>query len=107
MAIPQSLDGVLGRPSDPVFPAGKSSDLESAARLPGTDRLLLVESTDNGGWFHHRGGSAILGLYLSVALQNSIDGMTFDEVIQGVASEIRNFGRLRDCGSRHARERRR
>ena len=51
IAIPRSLDGVLWRPSDPGFPEAKSSDLESAARLPGTNKLLLVESTDNASDF--------------------------------------------------------
>ena len=51
MALPSSLEGVLWRPSAPEFPGEKSNDLESAARIPGTNKVLLLESADDGGPF--------------------------------------------------------
>jgi hypothetical protein len=44
LVLPRSLEGLLWRPLRPHFPGGQSSDLESAARIPGTDKVLLVES---------------------------------------------------------------
>ncbi|MGI9525104.1 MAG: hypothetical protein ACR2PG_26035 [Hyphomicrobiaceae bacterium] len=51
MALPSSLEGVLWRSTNPIFSRRKSSDLESASRIPGTQMVLLVESTDNGSSF--------------------------------------------------------
>jgi hypothetical protein len=48
LSPPTSLDGVLWQPLEVAFPGAMSSDLESAARIPNTSRLLLVESGDNG-----------------------------------------------------------
>lgn len=68
MALPDSLKGVLWRPMAPTFPSKKSSDLESASRIPGTNQVLLVESTDNGSAYNRiflgelkDGGLKILG----------------------------------------------
>ena len=47
LKLPQSLDGVLWKPLDVQFPEGASSDLESAAAVPGTGQVLLVESGDD------------------------------------------------------------
>jgi len=46
--------GVVHRPLSVRWPArrGPSNDLESAARIPGTRRVLLAESGDDGGPFH-------------------------------------------------------
>lgn len=49
LKLPASLDGILWKPLAPRFPAEPSSDLESAARIPGTDHVLLVESGDDAG----------------------------------------------------------
>jgi hypothetical protein len=51
LALPTSLEGVLWRPIDPGFATEKSNDFESASRIPGTNKLLFVESTDGGGPF--------------------------------------------------------
>jgi hypothetical protein len=51
LSPPTSLDSVSWRPLDVSFPGGKSSDLESAARIPNTARLLIVESGDNGSGY--------------------------------------------------------
>lgn len=51
LMLPQSLEGLLWKPLRLRFPAGASSDLESAARIPGTDDVLLVESGDDAGAF--------------------------------------------------------
>jgi hypothetical protein len=51
LVLPNSLEGILWTPLDPDFPGRPSSDLESAARIPGTDQVLLVESGDNGSEF--------------------------------------------------------
>lgn len=46
---PQSLEGVQWKPLEVAFPGGASSDLESAAAVPGTSQVLLVESGDDAG----------------------------------------------------------
>lgn len=51
LVLPRSLDGVLWKPLRLHFPGGQSSDLESAARIPGTDEVLLVESGDDASAF--------------------------------------------------------
>ena len=51
LMLPQSLEGILWKPLWVRFPGGPSSDLESAAGIPGTDDVLLVESGDNAGAF--------------------------------------------------------
>ena len=51
LMLPQSLEGLLWKPLRLRFPGGASSDLESAARIPGTDHVLLVESGDDAGAF--------------------------------------------------------
>jgi hypothetical protein len=51
LTLPSSLDGVLWKPLQPRFPTAPSSDLESAARIPGTDQVLPVESGDDAGEF--------------------------------------------------------
>jgi hypothetical protein len=51
LVLPQSLGAPLWKSLRPRFPGGKSSDLESAARIPGTDRVLLVESGDDASAF--------------------------------------------------------
>lgn len=51
LVLPRSLEGLLWRPLRAHFPGGQSSDLESAARIPGTDQVLLVESGDDDGAF--------------------------------------------------------
>ena len=49
LTLPSSLDGVGFRPLSPSFPGGLSSDFESAAGIPGSKKLLLVESADDDG----------------------------------------------------------
>jgi hypothetical protein len=51
LVLPRSLDGLLWKPLRLNFPGGQSSDLESAARIPGTDNVLLVESGDDASRF--------------------------------------------------------
>jgi hypothetical protein len=50
LRLPTGLDGILWEPLPVVFPGEKSSDLESAARIPGEAggrvRVLLAESTE-------------------------------------------------------------
>lgn len=45
--LPQSLDGLQWKPLKPRFPGRPSNDLESASRVPGTRKVLLVESGDD------------------------------------------------------------
>lgn len=54
LKLPADLEGVLYRPMRINWPGLKSSDLESAARIPGTNDVLLVESGDNGDPVFHR-----------------------------------------------------
>jgi len=46
--LPTDSQGVLWKPLALDFRGPKSNDLESAARIPGTKDVLLVESGDNG-----------------------------------------------------------
>jgi hypothetical protein len=50
LQLPTGLDGILWNPLPIVFPVEQSSDLESAARIPGESggrvRVLLAESTE-------------------------------------------------------------
>jgi hypothetical protein len=50
LRLPTGLDGILWKPLPVAFPGEKSSDLESAARIPGEIggrvRVLLAESTE-------------------------------------------------------------
>ena len=46
--LPRTLDGLQWKPLRVRFPGRKSSDLESASRVPGTNNVLLVESGDDG-----------------------------------------------------------
>jgi hypothetical protein len=46
--LPADSQGILWKPQMPEFHGSRSNDLESAARIPGTKDILLVESGDNG-----------------------------------------------------------
>lgn len=49
LKLPQDLEGLLWQPlTVQHWPGGASNDLESAARIPGTQDVLLLESGDNG-----------------------------------------------------------
>ncbi len=49
LTLPSSLDGIGFRRLSPRFPGGLSNDLESATGIPGTRKILLLESGDSGG----------------------------------------------------------
>jgi len=49
LTLPDSLDGPGFRSLHLRFPGGLSSDLESAARIPGSRYVLLAESSDDNG----------------------------------------------------------
>jgi hypothetical protein len=51
ITLPDSLDGIGFYPLTPRYPGGPSNDLESAAGIPGTNRVLLVESADDDSSF--------------------------------------------------------
>ena len=51
LRLPTSLDGLQWKPLRPHFPGGSSNDLESVSRVPGTQKVLLVESGDDGSGF--------------------------------------------------------
>lgn len=51
LTLPVSLDGIVRRDVTPDFPEAASSDLEAVAAIPGTEKLLLAESGDDGGAF--------------------------------------------------------
>jgi hypothetical protein len=54
LRLPRSLDGIQATALELEWPdpQGESSDLESADRVPGTNRLLLAESGNDGSEFH-------------------------------------------------------
>ena len=64
LRLPTSLDGLQWKPLHPHFPGGVSNDLESAARVPGTRKVLLAESGDDGSWFDR--------IYLAHASRNRV-----------------------------------
>lgn len=70
LMLPQSLEGILWKPLRLRFPGGASSDLESAARIPGRDQVLLVESADDAGAFQR--------IFLAEVENNRVD--VIDEV---------------------------
>jgi hypothetical protein len=49
LGLPDSLSGINFNAMKPQFPGGLSNDLESAAGIPGTNKVLLVESANNNG----------------------------------------------------------
>jgi hypothetical protein len=49
ISLPLDPQGILWKPQELCFRGLKSNDLESAARIPGTKDILLVESGDNLG----------------------------------------------------------
>ena len=49
LGLPNSLSGINFNALKPKFPGGLSNDLESAAGIPGTNKVLLVESADDNG----------------------------------------------------------
>lgn len=51
LTLPVSLDGVGRTDASPAFPKENSSDLEAAAAIPGTSKVLLAKSGDNAGPF--------------------------------------------------------
>jgi hypothetical protein len=66
LRLPQSLEGLLWKPLWVRFPGGPSSDLESAARIPGTNHVLLVESGDDAGPFQRIFLAKVVGNGVSV-----------------------------------------
>ena len=49
LGLPNSLSGINFNALKLKFPGGLSNDLESAAGIPGTNKVLLVESANNNG----------------------------------------------------------
>lgn len=49
LGLPNSLSGINFNVLEPKFPGGLSNDLESVAGIPGTNKVLLVESADDNG----------------------------------------------------------
>lgn len=48
LELPEDIDGIRWRSASVVWQGSVSNDLESAASIPGADRVLLVESGDSG-----------------------------------------------------------
>lgn len=51
LGLPNSLSGINFNALKPKFPGGLSSDLESTAGIPGTNKVLLIESADDNGTY--------------------------------------------------------
>ena len=64
LRLPSSIEGIGWRPLRPRFPGRPSSDLESAARIPGTRKVLLAESGDDA--------SGLDRIYLAKAGRRSV-----------------------------------
>ena len=67
LQTPVDLEGVLWLPVDVNWHGMESSDLESVARIPGTDRFLLCESGDDGDLnFQHIFRARVLGNWVDI-----------------------------------------
>lgn len=84
LRLPESLDGITWKPLtlDWPSPQGLSSDLESIARIPGTDRFLLVESGEGRG-----GGQQFRRVFL-IQLRNSQAVLLSFTELPGVVKNI-------------------
>lgn len=71
LQAPTSLDGILWKPLRPRFPGGLSNDLESASRIPGTRKVLLIESCDDRSRYDR--------IYLARAGRNQVRVLDFTE----------------------------
>jgi hypothetical protein len=52
--LPFDAKGITWKPQTVVFPGEESNDLESVARIPGTNDILLVESGDSSNDFKYQ-----------------------------------------------------
>lgn len=85
LVLPSSLEGLLWQPLLADFPGGPSSDLESAARIPGTDRVLVAESGDDASAFQRIFLAEVRGDRLSVT--DALEWSSFTDVfnVEGTA----------------------
>lgn len=90
LRLPESLDGIQWKPLRLRFPAEPSSDLESAARIPGTDHVLLIESGDDAGAFHRLFLGTVRGD--TVEISDTADWSGFAEVFNVEASAVAQTG---------------
>jgi hypothetical protein len=75
VALPDSPTGITYQPLDVAWPDGDlSHDLESIAVIPGSDRLLLVESGDDGTVQYQR-------IFLATLTLEPDVGLTIDAVV--------------------------
>jgi hypothetical protein len=86
LMLPQSLEGLLWKPLRLRFPGGASSDLESAARIPGTDHVLLAESGDDAGAFQRIFLAEVVGT--RVAVTDVIEWSWFTDVFNVEATAV-------------------
>jgi hypothetical protein len=94
LMLPQSLKGLLWKPLWVRFPDGPSNDLESAARIPGTRHVLLVESGDDAGPFQRIFLTKVVGNRVFVT--DVVEWSRFTEVfnVEGTAVAETELGHL-------------
>ena len=93
LTLPSSLDGVGFRPLSPHFLGGLglSSDFESAAGIPGSNKLLLVESADDDGKYQRIFLAKVLGKQILRKRLRILDKVTwgsFTEVFNVETSAV-------------------
>jgi hypothetical protein len=86
LMLPQSLEGLLWKPLRLRFPGGASSDLESAARIPRTDHVLLGESGDDASLFRRIFLAEVVGNRVSVT--DAIEWSWFTDVFNVEATAV-------------------
>lgn len=86
LMLPQSLEGLLWKPLRLRFPGGLSSDFESAARVPGTDQVLLVESGDDAGVFQRIFLAEVVGNFVHVI--DVVEWSSFTDVFNVEATAV-------------------
>lgn len=90
LKLPRSLAGIQWKPLAPTFPGGPSSDLESAAGVPGTNRVLLSESGDNAGEYRRIFLAEVAGE--NIAVTESLEWTGFTDAYNVEATAVAATG---------------
>ncbi len=90
LTLPSSLEGIGFRPLSLRFPGGPSSDLESAAGIPGSNKVLLVESSDGNGPYQRIFLAKVVGKHVKVL--NAVEWSSFTAVFNVESSAVVDTG---------------
>ncbi len=90
LTLPSSIDGIGFRPLSLRFPGGPSSDFESAAGIPGSDKVLLVESADDNGPYQRIFLAKVVGK--RVRMLNAVEWGSFTAMFNVESSAVADTG---------------